>query len=119
MICDFGLSTRVIKPREEKTTRTVMRLLSTIPFAAPELLSGTASQTVSGKERDAQVENLRSKTTMSDAYAFGGVVFEVSLTPVSCSRADLFPQAYTLDVRPEVIRHLSRTVFIADNARGY
>lgn len=32
---------------------------------------------------------------------------------------DRFSQAYTLDVRPEVIRHFSCIVFIADNARGY
>lgn len=68
VLADFGLSTYVTQ--QENRTRTDMRIKHTTRFAAPELLEDAAYGPLSS-------EPPRSKTTYSDMYAFGGLLYQL------------------------------------------
>lgn len=76
-ICDFGLSTVIVKT--DIITATLIRAFKSVEFAAPELFSDTAYQPSddNAETADKQLNAMRrSKTVKSDAYAFGGMVYE-------------------------------------------
>lgn len=68
LLTDFGLSTYV--DRTENPTRTDIRGKYTTRFAAPEVLSDAAYGPL-------PAEPLRSKTTQSDIFAFGCLIYQV------------------------------------------
>lgn len=68
LIADFGLSTSI--DYTDTVTATYIRERQTIPFSAPELLLGDVMDPV-------QPDRTRSKTTMSDMYAYGGLIYQV------------------------------------------
>lgn len=73
LLADFSLSTFI--ERTESPTDTTVRRLRTVPFAAPELLLDRAyDNTLSTAEGGNRP--VRSKTTYSDCYAFGMLVYE-------------------------------------------
>ncbi|EJD38046.1 kinase-like protein, partial [Auricularia subglabra TFB-10046 SS5] len=71
LLADFGLSTFV--DASESATATDIRMRNTVAYAAPELFTDEAFN-------DAAVTTdlrPRSKTTFSDSFAFGSLVYEV------------------------------------------
>lgn len=68
LIADFGLSTSI--DYCDTVTATHIRERQTVPFSAPELLLGEVMD-------PARSDRVRSKTTMSDIYAYGGLIYQV------------------------------------------
>lgn len=74
LLADFGLSTFV--ERSQQATITYIRRKYAVAFAAPELVYGNASE-VHGIMPETSADEPRSKTTFSDCFAFGRLVYEV------------------------------------------
>ncbi|EJD35392.1 kinase-like protein [Auricularia subglabra TFB-10046 SS5] len=73
LLADFGLSTLV--EATDSPTATNIRQQKTLRFSAPELFNDCASYEVISPEDQAQTP--RSKTTYSDIYAFGMLIYQV------------------------------------------
>ncbi|EJD40040.1 kinase-like protein, partial [Auricularia subglabra TFB-10046 SS5] len=77
LLADFGLSTLI--ERAETPTATNIRIRNTAPFAAPELFSDQAFNEVASDSLvvgTSVARKPRSKTTYSDAFAFGSLIYE-------------------------------------------
>ncbi|EJD36017.1 kinase-like protein [Auricularia subglabra TFB-10046 SS5] len=75
LLADFGLSTLV--EAADNVTATHIRRHNTVRFSAPELLTDSACVSSWMRPSGGQVQVLRSKTTFSDMFAFGMLIYQI------------------------------------------
>lgn len=70
-LADFGLSVKVHKSADSGQSRTAIRAMYTLAFAAPEILVGNSADLKMGNSPDT-----RSKTMKTDVYALGMTILQ-------------------------------------------
>ncbi|EJD34402.1 kinase-like protein [Auricularia subglabra TFB-10046 SS5] len=71
VLADFGLATLIEQEASDITTISAIRVMNTLPFAAPEIAFPKES-------KQDRTSRPRSKTCASDVYAFGMLILQVS-----------------------------------------